>query len=216
MDILDAEASEDEAARHEIPLSRLKSYEANVELIQKAERYRNILSQAAESDESVRQKWDEWEECISELTLDEVCSKYLRLKKCIDRTQQDVLEESIPSSTTSTTAQSTAQGKQTRDHAQQLRIKLEELDTLSRDREQVVHSARSLVDADDIEPRIMKASSGFAKLAEVSPDMFEDISDEELSKYDKFLLEMDEISRKQTEVLSAIEVCIKQCELTSS
>lgn len=75
MDILDAEASEDEAARNEIPLSRLKSYEANVELIQKAERYRSILSQAAESDESVRQKWDEWEECISELTLDEVMLK---------------------------------------------------------------------------------------------------------------------------------------------
>jgi len=68
-----------------------------------------------------------------------------------------------------------------------------------------VHSARSLADADDIEPRIMKVSSGFAKLAEVTPDMFEDISDEELSKYDKFLLKMDEIARTQTELLSAIE-----------
>ena len=126
------------------------------------------------------------------------------------------MEESIPSSTGSTSAPSTAQGKQTRDQAQQLRIKLEELDTLSRDCEQVVHSARSLVDADDIEPRIMKASSGFAKLAEVTPDMFEDISDEELSKYDKFLLEMDEISRKQTEILSAIEVCRNRYELIFS
>lgn len=72
MDILDTEASEDEAARKEVPLNRLKSYEANVELIEKSTRYRSILTQAAESDETVRQKWDEWEENISELTLDEV------------------------------------------------------------------------------------------------------------------------------------------------
>jgi programmed cell death 6-interacting protein len=72
LDILDGEASEDEAARKEIPLNRLKSYEANVELIEKANRYRSILTQAAESDESVRQKWDDWEESITELTLDEV------------------------------------------------------------------------------------------------------------------------------------------------
>jgi programmed cell death 6-interacting protein len=72
LDILDSEASEDEAARKEVSLNRPKSYEANVELIEKASRYRSILSQAAESDELVRQKWDDWEESISELTLDEV------------------------------------------------------------------------------------------------------------------------------------------------
>ena len=72
MDILDNEASEDEAVRKELPLDRMKSHEANAELIEKAERYRSILTQAAASDESVRQKWDEWEESITELTLDEV------------------------------------------------------------------------------------------------------------------------------------------------
>lgn len=72
MDILDNEASEDEATRKEHSLDRMKSHEANAELIAKAERYRSILTQAAESDESVRQKWDEWEESITELTLDEV------------------------------------------------------------------------------------------------------------------------------------------------
>jgi programmed cell death 6-interacting protein len=43
-----------------------------VELIEKASRYRNILGEASESDELIRQKWDEWEESIAELTLDEV------------------------------------------------------------------------------------------------------------------------------------------------
>jgi programmed cell death 6-interacting protein len=106
----------------------------------------------------------------------------------------------------SPTATSTAQGKKTREHARQLRVKLEELDTLSQDREQIVHRARSLAEADDIQPRIMKASLGLERLADTTPDMFEDISDEELAKYDKFLLEMDDVARKQSELLSNIEV----------
>ena len=72
LDILDNEASEDEAIRKELPVDRMKSHEANAELIEKAERYRSILIQAAASDEIVRQKWDEWGESITELTLDEV------------------------------------------------------------------------------------------------------------------------------------------------
>jgi programmed cell death 6-interacting protein len=71
LDILDNnEASEDETIRKELPLDRMKSHEANAELIEKAEHYRSILTQAA--DVIVRQKWDEWGESITELTLDEV------------------------------------------------------------------------------------------------------------------------------------------------
>ncbi|KAF9477921.1 BRO1-domain-containing protein [Pholiota conissans] len=188
LDILDSEASEDETARKEASLNRPKSYEANVELIEKATRYRNILSDAAESDEIVRQKWDEWEESICELALDEA-----------------TLEASIPSTTTSPSATSTAEGKKTREHARQMRVKLEELDTVSQDREQIVRRARSLADADDIKPRIMKASSGLQQLVDITPDIFEDVSDEELAKYDKFLLEIDDIARRQGDLLSSIE-----------
>jgi programmed cell death 6-interacting protein len=72
MDILDSEASEDEAARNEISLDRLPSHEANVELIEKERRYRKILADAAEGDETIRRKWDEWEESIAQLMWDEV------------------------------------------------------------------------------------------------------------------------------------------------
>lgn len=72
MDILDSEASEDEAARRETPMNRPPSHEANRELVLKQKRYRTILTQAAESDEVVRRKWEEWEDQISELTRDEV------------------------------------------------------------------------------------------------------------------------------------------------
>jgi programmed cell death 6-interacting protein len=72
MDILDHEASEDEATRRDTPLDRLPSHEANVELVDKEKRYRSILAQALSSDEVVRRKWDEWENNIVELTWSEV------------------------------------------------------------------------------------------------------------------------------------------------
>lgn len=72
MDVLDSEASEDEAARKEVPIKRPPSHEANQELVQKQERYRSILTQAAGSDEVVRQKWRQWEKSILQLALDEV------------------------------------------------------------------------------------------------------------------------------------------------
>ena len=73
MDILDQEADEDEAFRESHPdMDRPPSHEANTELIEKAERYRAILQQAGESDELVRQKWEEWEENITQLTWPEV------------------------------------------------------------------------------------------------------------------------------------------------
>jgi len=72
MDILDNEASEDEAARKEIPMSRPLSHEANCELVAKQQRYRSILLEAAQSDDAVRQKWEDSEAAIANLTLDEV------------------------------------------------------------------------------------------------------------------------------------------------
>jgi programmed cell death 6-interacting protein len=72
MDILDSEASEDEAARSSKPLKRQPSHVANQELTNKGKRYRRILEQAQDSDELVRRKWDENETNIRSLTWDEV------------------------------------------------------------------------------------------------------------------------------------------------
>ncbi len=72
LDLLDQEASEDEQLRRSQPTLRLPSHQANEKLISKAERYRNILNEAAESDAVVGQRWEEWEKCIVQLTWDEV------------------------------------------------------------------------------------------------------------------------------------------------
>ena len=74
MDILDNEASEDEATRKKASLDRLPSHEANTKLVEKQKRYRDLLTHASESDELVRQKWDEWEPNIDMLTWSEVRS----------------------------------------------------------------------------------------------------------------------------------------------
>jgi programmed cell death 6-interacting protein len=80
------------------------------------------------------------------------------------------------------------------------------LDDIHRARSQLVRRAQSLADADDIRARILKVSSGFERFAQVEPAMFEDVLDEELSKYDKFLKEIGEVKQKQNGALSDIQV----------
>lgn len=75
------------------------------------------------------------------------------------------------------------------------------------ERERLVHRARSMAAIDDIRPRIMEASAGFEQLSKVTPDMFQDIADEELAKFDRFLSEMGDIACRQSELLSEIQVC---------
>jgi hypothetical protein len=76
---LDQEASEDEVYRASNSAAAAKnetvhplSYEANKHLVSKANRYRETLEQARESDGIVRTKLDECEESIFLLSLDEV------------------------------------------------------------------------------------------------------------------------------------------------
>jgi programmed cell death 6-interacting protein len=85
-------------------------------------------------------------------------------------------------------------------------VKLEELDTVHRDCDQLVHRAQSLVAADNIRPRIVKMASGFERLASVTPAMFESILDEELVKFDKYLTELTGMKRKHEELLNEIQV----------
>ncbi|KAJ7637729.1 ALIX V-shaped domain binding to HIV-domain-containing protein [Mycena polygramma] len=188
MDILDNEASEDEAMRKDAAYDRPPSHEANTELVEKERRYRDILLRAAASDETVRQKWDEWEGHIVQLTADEA-----------------ELEAAVPSSTLSPSTRSSSEAAEALKHSRALRVALEALDSLHRELQDFVRRAQSLADADDIYPRVLSASSGLEKLAEVKPEMFEDVSDEELAKYDKFLEEVNRAESKQAELLATIE-----------
>ncbi|KAM6504501.1 BRO1-like domain containing protein [Amanita muscaria] len=184
MDILDNEASEDEAARKKALLDRLPSHEGNTKLVEKQKRFRDLLTRASESDELVRQKWDEWGPNIVMLTWSE-----------------EDLEASVPSSTFASPSQITPQGKHTQTFARALRVLLESLDDLHSERAQLVKRARRLAEADDVRDRILAEAAKFDKMADVQPLMFEDVSDQELAKYDKFLTELREFEEKQNVIL---------------
>ncbi|KAG1750758.1 ALIX V-shaped domain binding to HIV-domain-containing protein [Suillus lakei] len=187
MDILDSEASEDEVARRETPMNRLPSHEANQELVMKQQRYRTILTQAAESDELVRRKWEEWEDQITELARDE-----------------DELEALVPSSTVSMTGKAVSTS-QTQIHARILRGMLESLDDIRRTRDDLVVRAQRRAESDDIRPKVLTAAASLEHGIEMSAVMFEDVSDNELAKYDKFIQGLTEGRKKQEEILSSIK-----------
>lgn len=189
LDLLDQEASEDEQLRQtNQPTQRLPSHQANEKLISKAERYRKIINEAAESDAVVRQRWDEWEKCIVQLTWDET-----------------KLEAAVPSSTIVWSSPSKPAVGATQNYARALRMLLEQLDDLARERNQLVSRAQRLADADDISTRIQKEAAGLESWAEVQPSMFEDTLDQELVKYDKFRRDIEEGASKQTEILENVK-----------
>ncbi|KAG8213026.1 putative pH-response regulator protein [Butyriboletus roseoflavus] len=188
MDVLDSEASEDEAARKEVSMSRPPSHEANRELVQKQERYRSVLIEAAGSDEIVRQKWGQWEKPILQLALD-----------------KDELENLVPSSTISTAGKTQASSSQTLVHARALRGLLESLDEICHNRGKLVSRAQRRGEVDDVRPRIITAAEKFNRDAEITPAMFTEVSDEELAKYDKFIQGLVEGQKKQEGLLEAIK-----------
>jgi programmed cell death 6-interacting protein len=64
------------------------------------------------------------------------------------------------------------------------------------------------MDADDITDRIMKTAVGFERWTVVTPSMFQDVMDDEMRKYDKFIQEMKDSETNQQTLLEQITVRI--------
>ncbi|KAI0671768.1 BRO1-domain-containing protein [Trametes maxima] len=190
MDVLDQEVDEDETLRENRPgLERPPSLEANRELITREQQYRKVLEQAQDSDSLVRTKWEEWEDSITQLTWPE-----------------EELELSIPSSTAAYSHHAgTTMADPTRAHARALRTLLERLEDLSKSRVEIVARVDRLAGSDDITQRVSKAATAMEQWVNVQPAMFEDILDEELSKYDKFRVQLEENGEKQEELLRSVK-----------
>lgn len=118
---------------------------------------------------------------------------------------QAKLEAAVPSSTVVWSSPRRPAIGETQTHARALRVLLEQLDDLVRERGQFVSRAQRLADADDISPRIVKEAAGLESWAEVQPSMFEDSLDQELAKYDKFRRDIEEGGVKQTELLENVK-----------
>ena len=93
----------------------------------------------------------------------------------------------------------------TQNYARALRLLLEQLDDLARERNQLVSRAQRLADADDISTRIQKEAAFLESWTEVQPSMFEDSLDQELVKYDKFRRDIEEGASKQSELLENVK-----------
>ncbi len=94
-------------------------------------------------------------------------------------------------------------------HARALRVHLEKLDDLSKARGELVARVARLAGADDITPRVLKAAAAMEQWVNVQPAMFEDILDEELAKFDKFRVQLEENDRQQAELLDAVRVSLR-------
>ena len=208
MDILDQEADEDEVLREgHHAIERPPSLEANKDLIAKEKQYRAVLEQARESDAHVRTKWEEWEDSIVQLTWSEVSLAHRVCRgddQLLGSVQAD-LERSVPSSTVSWGERSGSIDP-TRVHARALRALLEQLDDLSKTRAEIVARVDRLASSDDITQRIAKAASAMEQWVNVQPAMFEDVLDEELCKYDKYRVQLEENGQKQDEILDTVKV----------
>lgn len=113
------------------------------------------------------------------------------------------IESHVPSSSPSSSA---ASNQDTRRHAQHLRAALEELDSLHHASEDLVRRVQDLRDADDIEAKVVLASHGLAKLATVKPELFEELLDEELEKYERFIKQVKANEDVHVEILGRIEI----------
>ncbi|KAJ3557381.1 hypothetical protein NM688_g1507 [Phlebia brevispora] len=188
LDFLDQEAEEDEVFQAGLPGVRAASQEANKELTTKAEKYRSILQQAGASDQVVRAKWDEWEQNITELTW-----------------SNEDLEAAVPSTTVSMASRIDAGDKNsTQSHARQLRVLLESLGGIQRERAQSVARVKWLAESEDITPRVLKAATAIERWVEVQPSMFEDLLDEALEKYTKFREDLEAGEQRQEVLLESI------------
>jgi programmed cell death 6-interacting protein len=113
----------------------------------------------------------------------------------------------VPSCTISWSSASRPAIGATQTHARALRVLLEQLDDLMRERNQLVSRAQRLADADDISTRILKEAAGLEMWTEVQPSMFEETLDQELAKYDKFRRDMEEGAARQSELLENVKEC---------
>lgn len=134
-----------------------------------------MLDHATESDETIWQKWEEWEEAVLRLTWEEVTKRIICLRNAFTNqtVNQEDLEQWVPSSTVPTAGRKDALNLLTQNHARVLRVQLEALDNLRSTRGQIVQRARRLADADNIQPCIMCQASGIERWTDVEPAMFE-------------------------------------------
>ena len=89
---------------------------------------------------------------------------------------------------------------------------LETLDDVTRKRADHVRRAMRLAESEDITPKITRAANALEQWVDVQPAKFEDVMEQELTKYDKFRVGVEETAREQESLLEQIKVRIRDKE----
>lgn len=189
------------AREPQLQQTREPSNVANQHLISMAGQYEATIKQAAQSDKTVRSKWDEWAHLIAVLEGGEVrrapaiCSHTV----LADRSK-DSITDHVPSTSGSAGTMPAS--------VRPLRASLEELDDRIAFRAGLVSEARHLSQGDDIRPEVLQEASRLAHggSGDVKPEWFEDIFGKGMEKYEKLLREMVDEAAKQDELLERIRV----------
>lgn len=200
MDILDQEAHETEQlieSQPHLSETRPPSHIANASLIQMAGQYDGTLKQAAQSDTTVRAKWEEWRNMIEILSGGEVSFAW----RTRELTVQDIISDHVPSTTSSGAGFSSLPAS-----VRPLRASLEDLDDHIAHRAALVSEARQIAEHDDIRPQVLQEASKLARggSGDVKPEWFEGVFEESLSKYDTLRDSMSEETSTQEQLLEQI------------
>ncbi|GJJ08702.1 hypothetical protein Clacol_002921 [Clathrus columnatus] len=190
LDILDQEASEDEEMRAAFKgdvWTRPASYEANTHLTDAAKRYRDILENSENAGREFQDTWDLWSKNIEPLCWD-----------------IEDLERVVPSSTI-TTSSANGGSKSTQGHARALRSFLESLEDVVQSRTELVKRVHRVSNTDDVSSRFKQEESSLARWVEVRPEVFDQATEEELGKYDRYKEELEDNAGRQDQALNGIK-----------
>ena len=200
--IIDQEERENQAMLARQPhlaRDRVPSETANAHLMAAATQYRNTISMAAQSDATVKTKWEESKDVVGILASGEVCS--IGLDHGLQLTQRkDAILDYIPSTSgTSVVAPLSVRP---------LRASLEDLDDIIAHRATLVVEAKQIAANDDVRPAVLKEATRLAHggSGDVKSEWFEGIFDKSLVKYQSVQDDMSAAEARQDELLSQIRV----------
>ncbi|CAO0801386.1 unnamed protein product [Mucor circinelloides] len=176
---LDEEHEADEAlrSRYTTEWQRPESHILTQQLAAQGQKHRQTLTSAQKADLIVRNKLDTWANIIDVL--------------CLTREE---LENSIPSS----------EGNSPSDSLMRIKKLVQDMNQHIRVRKDLVDQARKASNADDISPALLKKAAELtakSPIIKIEAAQFEDLFVDELRKYDKFIMTVDQEDEQQSTIL---------------
>lgn len=203
--ILDQESKEDEEIRTNFDSKRWgreSSEIATKEMRDKIFEYQNTMKMANDSDLIVKKKLEDWKDAIS----------------ILDQGER-ALENFVPlgnNNNGNSFRGSSNENEQQELSVRALRSCLEDLEDLLSSRVTVLNEAKNLARNDDVRPRILNEAARITSRnpnpgeVVLQPSDFESVFEEEIKKYERFLIEVEDSETEQERLLEEIRVSSSQ------